>query len=323
MVDDRHLKQHKTLCQLLKKRIRRIKMKRADPEPVNLPEEKKMFQQLKAKKKEPINILVTIDENYAQPLFTMLYSLFLNNSKDSFKIHLIYADLSDQTRSALNDFCEKWHHKLFEYPFDPTRLEGAPITKRYPQSMYYRLLAHRILPCDLDKILYLDPDILVINSLETLIQTDISHYLFAGAAHTSLTGVSEHFNRIRLNTYQSEGYFNSGVLLMNLGQMRKRISEHDIFSYIDSHKIELLLPDQDVLNGLYGDQILQIADELYNYDARNYQTYYLVSSGKIDVDWIMKNTVILHFCGKNKPWSPSYGRKFAVLYKHYHSLSLR
>jgi lipopolysaccharide biosynthesis glycosyltransferase len=52
--------------------------------------------------------------------------------------------------------------------------------------MYYRLLAYKFLPPDLERILYLDPDILVINPIRELYETDIDGYLYAAAYHDML-----------------------------------------------------------------------------------------------------------------------------------------
>lgn len=41
------------------------------------------------------------------------------------------------------------------------------------------------------------------------------------------------------------------------------------------------------------------------------------------MDWVTQNTVILHFCGKKKPWQPSYRGRLSALYKHYQSQILR
>ena len=81
------------------------------------------------------------------------------------------------------------------------------------------------------------------------------------------------------------------------------------------------LPDQDVLNAMYGSRTFEIDDSLWNYDARNYNNYLLRSMGGYDMDWVMANTVILHFCGKSKPWQKGYIHRFGILYKHYSQLT--
>ena len=87
--------------------------------------------------------------------------------------------------------------------------------------------------------------------------------------------------------------------------------------------MELLLPDQDVLNALYGRRILEIDDSIWNYDARNYNNYLLRSAGVCDMDWVMENTAVLHFCGWAKPWQKGYIHRFSILYKHYMALTAR
>ena len=144
----------------------------------------------------------------------------------------------------------------------------APVSDRYPESIYYRLLAQNYLPKDLDKVLYLDADILCINDLQPLYELPLEDHLYAAASHSKLTEVTTVINKVRLKNYESEGYFNSGVLLMNLTQLRQEVKEKEIAAFIQKNQLNLFLPDQDILNGLYGDRILGIPDQLYNYDVR-------------------------------------------------------
>ena len=80
--------------------------------------------------------------------------------------------------------------------------------------MYYRLLAPHLLPGHVHRILYLDPDTLVINPLRPLWDMDLNGNLFAAAAHTGKTELANSINQLRLGT--DHNYFNSGVLLMDL-----------------------------------------------------------------------------------------------------------
>jgi lipopolysaccharide biosynthesis glycosyltransferase len=144
-----------------------------------------------------------------------------------------------------------------------------------------------------------------------------NYYLFGAASHTALTPMTRQLNRVRLNAYDTEGYYNSGVLLMNLALQRQRLRAGDIFDYAERHRKKLILPDQDILNLMFWDSILPLDDSLYNFDARKSRVHYVVSSGVKDIDWVLANTVILHFCGRKKPWHKGYANRFEVLYKHY------
>ena len=187
--------------------------------------------------------------------------------------------------------------------------------------MYYRLLAPHLLPSSLHRVLYLDPDILVINPLTPLWETELQGNLFAAASHTTVNDLVNGINRIRLKTDQD--YYNTGVLLMDLDRGRTDIHPQEIFQHVQEHGSELLLPDQDVFNTLYGSKTLWIDDALWNYDARYYPGYLLRSNGAYHMDWVMQNTAILHFCGKRKPWKKTYTGRFATLYKHYNVLAHR
>lgn len=269
------------------------------------------------------NILVTLDSNYIEPLHVMLYSLMLNNPKDIFDVYMIYSNITDRELTGLKQVLQQAGSDLIPIYVEAEAFAEAPVLKHYTKAMYYRLLAFELLPSSLKRILYLDPDILVINSIDGLYDLDIADYLYAGAMHDDLMGITKHINRVRLKNYEAEAYFNSGVLMMNLEKQRQQVKEADIFGFVKAHYAELLLPDQDILNGLYGHDIREVDDSIYNYDARKYETYLLESLGERDVDWVIAHTVFLHFCGKSKPWQKNYPYRFGALYKHYRQLAIR
>jgi len=190
--------------------------------------------------------------------------------------------------------------------------------KQYPPEMYFRLLCGDYLPDTLHRVIYLDPDILVINPIKPLFDMPLAGHMLAAASHMGLTGITQTINHVRLGTRQA--YFNSGVMLMDLDKMRQRVRLQDIFDVIASRGRELILPDQDILNYLYGADILPIPEEVWNYDTRDNIVHYAKSFGEVDMQWVMKNTVILHFCGRPKPWEKSIINRYAVLYQHYEQL---
>lgn len=268
-----------------------------------------------------MELLVTVDKNYIPPLQVMLTSLHMNNPGEDVELYLLHSKLQEKELEPLEKQCGRLGYKFFPVKIEDSWFSQAPVTKQYPREMYYRLLAPCFLPQKLHRILYLDPDILVINSLRPLWETDMKGRLFAAAAHTGKTNLANNINQVRLGT--THKYFNSGVLLINLDQGRKEILPEEIFRYAGEHAKELLLPDQDILNAVFGSRTLELDDYLWNYDARNYSTYLLRSGGVCDMDWVMGNTGILHFCGKTKPWQAGYMHRFGILYKHYMQINRR
>lgn len=268
----------------------------------------------------PLNILVTIDANYMRPLKVMLKSLFINNPEEQFRVFLMHSRLdADQVRNVAQ-FVERSGHALVEVRISGECFSDAPVVKHYTKEMYYRLLAFRYLPEELDRILYLDPDILVINPVRGLYDTDLDGWLFAAAYHDII--FAREINRLRFPEYNIKAYFNSGVLLMNLDLIRTRVTEEEIYEFVRRHKNTLILPDQDILNSLYSQEIKKLDEVLYNYDVRYYRYRPLIAKRRVTMDSIINNTVILHFCGKRKPWHDNYRGAFHSLYKHYQKLAL-
>lgn len=266
-----------------------------------------------------MNLLFSIDDRFYQQLLTVLYSIKLNSSAEQVNVYVIVTK-NFHHGAALEHGCAKLGMNYQQITIPDEAFKDAPVTNRYPTTIYYRLLAHLYLPKDLHRILYLDADLLCINDLRPLYEIDLEGYMYASAIHTNLTNATDVINKIRLQNFDADGYYNSGVLLMNLDEIRQRVRPTDIFDYIREHV--LLLPDQDVLNALYGRYIRSVPDELYNFDARNLRIYETISMGTCTLDWVMKNTVILHYCGRQKPWleSTNHG-KFTALYKNYFQMT--
>lgn len=273
-----------------------------------------------------MNILVSCDENYLRPLKTMLYSLFSHNDKN-FDIYLIHKEISKEEIEKLDKFIKKASKdksKLIDIRVSEI-FDRARTTFYYTEEMYYRLLAYKYLPKNIDKILYLDPDILVLNEFDDLYNMDLKDNFFAAATHSIPTVQPANVVRLSISSgYKDiENYFNSGILMINLKLARKsEIYEREVLSYIENSKsLGLLMPDQDLLNVVFRNKIIKIDEIKYNYDARRYIAYKLKDK-KLDLSYIMENTSFLHFCGKRKPWLEDNNLSvFASLYMYFWTLA--
>ena len=264
-----------------------------------------------------MNILVSCDTNYIKPLKTMFYSLFLTN-KTNIDIYIMHSSISDENIKLLEDFVKEQSNnksRLINVRVED-EFSGALTTFYYTSEMYYRLLAYKYLPEDLDRVLYLDPDILVLNSLETLYESDFCDNLFMAAIHTIPTVQSANKARLKVTSEKSDivNYYNSGILMINLARARQNSYEDKIVKYINSTpKAGLMMPDQDLLNVVFRKEIRGISELKYNYDARRFSAYKLMYN--YDIEDVMAKTSILHFCGKRKPWLENSIGKFNSLYK--------
>lgn len=264
-----------------------------------------------------MNILVALNENYIPPLKVMLRSLF-DNCGEKLAVYMLHTEIGEEKQQELSEFAMRHGHMLYPLAVELDTFAEAPVNSYYSKEMYYRLLAHTILPEGVDRALYLDPDILVLNPIDDLYNTELDDHFFAAAAHAK--PMIGYINKIRLGT-EANSYYNSGVLLINVERLRREMDVSLLFDYVKKNAAKLILPDQDLLNGLYWEKIKPLDECLYNYDARRYRSYLIGSMGQVNIDYIVHNTVILHFCGKQKPWKSNYPYRFGILYKHYQKLT--
>lgn len=265
-----------------------------------------------------MNILVTLNSNYLNVLIVMLKSLAVSNKYKKFDVYVMNNSLTEQDINYLKDNTFK-NINIIDLKVNDTELDKAPVTKRYPKEMYYRILASYYLPKKVNKILYLDPDLVVINKIDKLYNLDLDNYYFAAASH--IWGMLQTFNRIRLRMRNSDIYINSGVMLMNIKLLRKEQNKEDVYDFIRRNKNNLMLPDQDVISGLYANKILPLDPYVYNMTEKLLkQTYFMPH---ISERWIKDNSVIIHYCGRNKPWNKLYKGSLNSFYDYYKNIKIK
>ena len=260
----------------------------------------------------PYHILVTLDRNYLKVLSVMLYSLSQSDPEGVYTVYVVNNTLTEEDFASLSALLPRTELVNVRVPED--LLQNAPVSDPSPTEMYYRLFAARYLPQQLERILYLDPDLVVLHSLRSLYQIDFDGKLFAAASHIESRTFRE-LNRRRLHLSEHAKYLNSGVMMMNLALLRKE-SPQTIIDYIQSHKATLLLPDQDVLNALYADRTVPLDPLVYNLGEKylRLKNLHLPPAEKLTLDWVRSNTAIVHYYGRNKPWKEHYRGSLGIFY---------
>lgn len=265
---------------------------------------------------ETLNLLFVIDDGYVDQMKVTLFSVKQQLGERAVAVYLMQKQ-ELKRHDELAVFCQQLGYSYHPVIVGDEVFKDAPTTDRYPDTIYYRLLAQEFLPEQLDRILYLDADIVCLNDFSDFYQMPMGDALYAAASHNADGDILDFVNKLRLQNFEMESsYFNTGVLLMNLTAIRQTVMRQAILDYIAKNRALLILPDQDVLNGLYADRVIAIPDEIYNYDARYSLLYQARRSNQWDLDWVINNTVFLHFAGRDKPWKPNYTSRYAGLYKY-------
>ena len=267
--------------------------------------------------KQPINLLVTLNSGYVRQLCIMLTSALCSNPDAVFDVYVLHTSLTDKELCEIQQVLPA-PHTLHSLRVDGSDFSSAPTTGRYPAEMYYRIFAAQYLPKELDRILYLDPDLIVRGSLQELYSIPLERAMFAAASHVGT--FMTHINSVRLDTAEEKTpYINSGVMLMNLKRLRQKQDQQKVFAYIEGHKKRLILPDQDIISGLYGTEIVQIDPYRYNMTERLFALRPEAESW-LNLSWVKKHSIIIHYCGRNKPWKPAYVGALGVFYRDMESL---
>lgn len=260
-----------------------------------------------------MNLLFCINQNFVPLLISCVRSIVKSGADTKYQLYILHSDLERADHMLIENGVGERADCHF-ICVDPELFAGFPETKRYPAEIYYRLAAPLLLPGELDRILYLDVDTVVINPLDELYSLPFEGNYFYACTHVRkfLTDV----NKFRLGVRKDVPYVNTGVMLYNLCALRENLRLEDIRDYAQRKMQAFLLPDQDILTALYGEKVKLVDTMRYNLSDRMLALHNAdPRKEKLDLDWVRDNGVVIHYCGKNKPWKPNYNGVLDVFYK--------
>lgn len=257
-----------------------------------------------------MNILVAVNDAYVHPLAVMLASLLENNQQHNVSVYLLYSDICELNIRKINRLIHKYNTEFFPIKIESNFLSQVPING-FAKETYYRLFAYRFLPEELDRVLFLDPDMVVDGDIGEMYFTEMKDDVMYCAVEDTSNGIEETKRRLRIPLQRP--YYNSGTMLMNLNVIRKQFDQERVLDYAEKFQTMLYYCDQDLLNVFYGEKIKAL-DKYYNYEARflNHQDFinYVFKDKK-------KNPVIIHYMGAEKPWKKDYAGKYLDLFCKY------
>ena len=266
-----------------------------------------------------MNILVTLNSNYLMPLCTMLRSLVKSNGSEKIDLYVAHSSLTESDFEKINLAIQGGNINVIDIKLDDDLFADAPFKKRISKETYYRMFAPFYLPESVDRILYIDPDTVVINSLEEFYNLDFGDFYIIGAKHfDGFVGV---WNKARLGIHRSKHYINAGVMLMDIKKMRLTVDKKKIFKVIHKYNRILFLADQDAINILYDGKITTFTEFKINLDERTFAHMLEKIEVNQALDIVRDMTAIVHFNGKNKPWKSKYKGYLSGFYDKYNQES--
>ncbi|ULO07681.1 glycosyltransferase family 8 protein [Paenibacillus sp. 19GGS1-52] len=235
-----------------------------------------------------IELVLTIndkDGSYTEHAGVVLASIF-SNTQQMINVHIVHDDsLSEENKSKLTQLVDVFHHNIFFYhvtvPGDMQEVAAGVYKIDYwTMASMYRLLLPIFIQAE--RVIYLDCDILVNMDINELWNIDLGDR-YLGAVLDQGQNLLEYFISLGLS---AELYFNSGVILFQLDNIRKKENWYgEMLNFLRNYPI-MTMPDQDVLNAVFSSNYLQM-DQRFNTFAHH----------ELDLE-----NKIIHFAGDSKWW---------------------
>ncbi len=246
-----------------------------------------------------VDIVFITDENYILPTKVAIRSIIRNADKNTYGTIYIICDFAV---SQQNEFTELATDKIrvnIIFVTDEMRMEYVKEHEHVTVSALYKFMLPEILPM-LDKVLYLDVDILVNDDLQKLFDVDIEEFYLAAVEDMAV--VKRHDK-----TISNGKYFNSGVMLLNLKMLREENMAEKLIDERMRDK-DMRFMDQTVLNRILGKKVRYLPlkynciTNFFVYFTNKEVAGFYGDSALENADALNKN-VIKHFAGTKKPWN--------------------
>lgn len=249
-----------------------------------------------------LHVACAADARYVAHSAAMLHSVLTHRGAHEVQIHYLHpAPLDTNAADRLRALAEPHGGRISFWGIAEEQVAGLPEMTEVTRTMWFRIYLPELLP-DVDRVLYLDVDTIALDSIVPLWEVDLADSYVA-----AVTNVCEPWDPGRpqaLGLPDSQPYFNSGVLLMNLEAMRRDACTQAIREYAMTHGHSLVWPDQDTLNVVLGPRHVPL------HPRWNCMNSVLHSSAAVDVfgqqlvSEARRSPAIRHFEGPsiNKPW---------------------
>lgn len=268
----------------------------------------------------PIHIILCTDEYYVMPCGITIFSICYHNRHHQIMFHVLTEGVDENKKDELRRITKDAGQEIRFYDVDSSLIGNVPVDNRFRISIYYRLLMAKILPKDIDKILYLDSDIIVRGDIEELWNKDISDVELAAVLDQSCDDIRI-YNRTGLSPLS--GYYNSGVLLINLRYWREHNTGERCIAYVNKNSKSVQYPDQDALNFITH-KAWKVLPFRYNTQAFMYYRRNEILARTEYVNEMIEasmNPLVMHFTEARKPWMTGCTHPFKEEYLKYKKLS--
>lgn len=237
----------------------------------------------------------------------------LRNTEHRVYIHLLCdKTLSDENYIKFNELICQYKQKIKFYNINldnKSKLIKSKELNRVSKGSLYRLMLPELI--DLEKVIYLDSDIIVNLDISTLWNINIGNYILGAVLDIESSRNNKRFKKF----YESinvdlNRYFNAGVIIFNLNKLKNFDLVNKCIEFL-SNRPDVPHLDQSALNYFFKGNDVKLLDRKYNIIVSDELMKINIKEKKID-----NISGIYHFAGVGKPWNGIYNEYDKLYWKY-------
>lgn len=275
-----------------------------------------------------MNIVYASNDAYVRHLAVSMLSLFDRNRRvRQITVYVISMGISEENRRRLASEAAQYGRELcfLELKDIKSRFDGKINTRGFDISAMGRLFMGSLLPAQMERVLYLDCDTVVAQSLMELWRTDLRGNVMGAVMEPTIYRAV----RQEIGLTETDFYINSGVLLIDLKRWRSADAEQRLLKFYNSRGDSLFACDQDTLNGALKGQILPLSPK-YNFfpNYRYFRYRDLIKHSpsytavkKEEFQEAKRHPVIIHYAGDERPWFAGNWNHYRKPYEYYKAMT--
>ena len=261
-----------------------------------------------------MNIAYHSSDSYSPVLGTSIVSLLVNNTNvDEINIYVIEDHISELNKNRLKDMVAQYNRNIFFIPMpDMNKTQNLglkEVRSDWIFNSYCRLYLDQILPGGIERVLYLDSDVLVLGDLSELWNIDMQGKCVAGVCDALS---NEYYEMLGMS--KTAHYCNSGMQLQDLKVWKGQKVGDRVRDYVHKSGGYIFFMEQTVFNVVLQDNILVLPPKFNTYTLlqslsykelmklRNPRDFYKVE----EIEEAIKKPQIVHltstFLITNRAW---------------------
>ncbi|GCF95644.1 universal stress protein A [Enterococcus florum] len=272
--------------------------------------------------KEKITVVSSSNDAFSPHVSALFVSVLENakNPKVTFDFYVIDDEISIASKRLMRETIKAYSNaSLYFLTIDKKYFEDVVESDRIPQTAYYRIAIPELFRNKgLERILYLDCDMIALTDISDLWNVDLTGYTLAAVEDA---GFHHRLEKMGIET-KSNLYFNSGFMLINMEKWLEENITNRVLQFIQDNPEKLRFHDQDALNAILHDQWLQLHPK---WNAQSYimkrEVEHPKAEGEQQYFETRRNPQIIHYSGHIKPWSEEFISPLKKYYQRYSDMT--